>query len=51
VIVVEHSFCLTCGYVLYGIESGVCPECGTAIPESKSEAISKATNTDLHPET
>jgi hypothetical protein len=33
----NRSTCSTCGYDLTGNVSGVCPECGTAIP-AKSEA-------------
>lgn len=28
----EDSTCLSCGYDLTGNTSGVCPECGTALP-------------------
>ncbi len=29
-----HGLCLACGYSLTGNVSGVCPECGTAVPRS-----------------
>ncbi len=29
----RRNQCLTCGYSLTGNTSGICPECGTAIPE------------------
>jgi ribosomal protein L37E len=31
----DHSQCYECGYELHGNTSGVCPECGTAIPENQ----------------
>ena len=29
------SNCRTCGYCLYGNQSGICPECGTKIPTTQ----------------
>jgi len=35
--------CQECGYCLLGNVSGICPECGTPIPEEQKQAIVKAT--------
>lgn len=31
----QGKYCLTCDYCLTGNESGICPECGTPIPDYK----------------
>jgi len=33
--------CAACGYELFGNESGVCPECGTAISDGRRSACSE----------
>ncbi len=35
---IEEEHCEKCGYVLYGIESAVCPECGHPIRREAAEA-------------
>jgi hypothetical protein len=35
--------CMTCGYCLTGNVSGLCPECGTPIPEEEKQAIAMTT--------
>ncbi len=35
---VKPGHCPHCGYNLTGNESGVCPECATAVPEQKTTA-------------
>lgn len=37
--------CSSCSYCMIGNESGVCPECGTPIPEKQKQAIAKGTTT------
>ncbi len=38
----QPGHCLTCGYNLAGNVSGVCPECGAAVPENTSSAMRTA---------
>lgn len=37
----DPHLCKTCGYNLTGNVSGVCPECGTTVPEEQRAAYSK----------
>jgi len=34
----RHNLCVKCGYSLEGNVSGTCPECGTVVPSSETEA-------------
>lgn len=36
---IPPGHCQTCGYNLFANESGICPECGTAIPEETRETL------------
>jgi len=36
------GYCVECNYNLTANTSGICPECGTSIPENQRELISKA---------
>lgn len=38
----DGMLCASCGYDLTGNDSGVCPECGTAVPESDRNGSSPA---------
>lgn len=37
--------CQTCSYILIGNLTGVCPECGTAIPDEQKRVIAESTST------
>lgn len=38
--------CKTCGYLLYGNQSGQCPECGMPIPEEQRDQIANVPNNE-----
>lgn len=39
---IEEEHCARCGYALYGITSGVCPECGAAVTASGAVETKKS---------
>lgn len=42
---VRNGLCTNCGYCLSGLVSGVCPECGTVIPDEQCARLGLATGT------
>ncbi len=39
--------CKSCHYNLTGNESGICPECGKAIPEEQRQLLTQNANSEL----